>query len=127
MNAKSKISAALTKIRMKNPFLGTLALFVEHRLDETIPTACTDDRSIWYSPEFVEKCSLNEIGAVVLHELLHAALMHNARRGQRDPLLWNIAADIVVNDLIIRNTKFKLPQGAIIEKKYKDKSVEHIY
>ena len=80
MNAKSKISAALTKIRMNNPFLGTLALFVEHRLDEIIPTACTDDRSIWYNPEFVEKCSLNEIGAVVLHELLHAALMHNARR-----------------------------------------------
>ena len=120
MNAKSKISAALTKIRMKNPFLGTLALFVEHRLDETIPTACTDDRSIWYNPEFVEKCSLNEIGAVVLHELLHAALMHNARRGQRDPLLWNIAADIVVNGIVRQESWAKLPFSPIINEKLED-------
>ena len=127
MNAKSKISAALTKIRMKNPFLGTLALFVEHRLDETIPTACTDDRSIWYNPEFVEKCSLNEIGAVVLHELLHAALMHNARRGQRDPLLWNIAADIVVNGIVRQESWAKLPFNPIINEKLEELRVEEIY
>ncbi|MDC0309295.1 VWA-like domain-containing protein [bacterium] len=127
MNAKRKISAALTKIRMKNPFLGTLALFVEHRLDETIPTACTDDKNIWYNPKFVEDCSLNEIGAVVLHELLHAALMHNARRGERDPMLWNIAADIVVNGIVRQEAWARLPFNPIIDEKLEELRVEEVY
>ena len=63
----------------------------------------------------------------MLHEVLHMALLHVTRRQNRDPHIWNIAADIVVNDLIIRNTPFKLPDGAIIDKKYRDKSVEYIY
>ena len=32
-----------------------------------------------------------------------------------------------MNDLIIRNTKFKLPKGAIVDPSYSDKSVEYIY
>ena len=104
MNPKNKLTAALTKIRMKNPFLGTLGLFVEHHLDESIPTACTDDRTVWYNPRFVDDCSFNEIAGVVLHELLHAALMHNSRRGERGARLWNIAADIVVNGIVLQES-----------------------
>ena len=63
----------------------------------------------------------------MLQEVLHMALLHVTRRQNRDPHIWNIAADIVVNDLIIRNTPFKLPDGAIIDNKYRDKSVEYIY
>ena len=33
----------------------------------------------------------------------------------------------MVNDLITRNTSFKLPKGAIKEPKYADQSVEEIY
>ena len=56
------------------------------------------------------------------------ALLHVTRRQNRDPHIWNIAADIVVNDLIERNTSFKLlPQGAIIDTRFQDKSVEYIY
>ena len=55
------------------------------------------------------------------------ALLHVSRRESRDPYIWNIAADIVVNDLIKRNTSFKLPKGAIFDEKYRDKSVEYIY
>ena len=32
-----------------------------------------------------------------------------------------------MNDLIKRNTSFKLPKGAIFDEKYRDKSVEYIY
>ena len=63
----------------------------------------------------------------MLHEVLHMALLHVTRRQRRDPHIWNIAADIVVNDLILRNTSFKLPDGAIIDNKFQDKSVEYIY
>ena len=127
MNPKNKLTAALTKIRMKNPFLGTLGLFVEHRLDESIPTACTDDRTVWYNPRFVDDCSFNEIAGVVLHELLHAALMHNSRRGEREARLWNIAADIVVNGIVLQESWAKLPCRPVVDKKLEHLRVEEVY
>ena len=58
---------------------------------------------------------------------MHVALLHVPRIGSRDKKVWNIAADIVVNDLIIRNTSFDLPSGAILISGYEDMSVEEIY
>ncbi|MFN9979518.1 MAG: DUF2201 family putative metallopeptidase, partial [bacterium] len=37
---------------------------------------------------------------MLVHELLHAALLHSSRNGGRDPELWNVAADIVINGII---------------------------
>ena len=34
---------------------------------------------------------------VLAHEMLHAALRHGDRVGARDPYLWNVAADYVIN------------------------------
>ena len=49
------------------------------------------------------------------------------RINNRNPEVWNIAADIVVNDLIDLNTSFKLPEGAIRDKSFRKKSVEYVY
>ena len=127
MNRERKLTIALTKIRKVNPFLGTLCLHVEHRIDERIPTAGTDGRTIWYNPDFIDECRLDEIGGVVLHELLHAALLHNPRRGTRDPELWNIAADIVVNGIVLQESWVKLPFDPVIDRKHEHLRVEEIY
>ena len=55
------------------------------------------------------------------------ALLHITRRETRDLEIWNIAADIVVNNLVQENTSFKLPKKAIIDRTYRDNSVEQIY
>ena len=64
---------------------------------------------------------------ILLHEVLHMALLHITRRETRDLEIWNIAADIVVNNLVQENTSFKLPKKAIIDRTYRDNSVEQIY
>ena len=92
-----------------------------------IDTACTDGKDIFFNKLFLESLNSSEQNALMLHEVLHIALLHVQRRQSRDPMIWNIAADIVVNDLILRNTSFKLPKDAIINNSYKDKSVEYIY
>lgn len=38
---------------------------------------------------------------VMAHEFLHAGLRHTARRQGRDPWLWNVACDYVINDWLI--------------------------
>jgi predicted metal-dependent peptidase len=44
---------------------------------------------------------------------MHNALGHHARRGHRDKVRWNIAADLAVNPLLTE-AGFKLPVGACI-------------
>jgi len=121
------ISKCIIQVKRECHFFGALMLFAKIMPDKSIDTAATDGKQILVNEKFLDSLKSSEQNALLLHEVLHMALLHVTRRGQRDSYVWNIAADIVVNDLIVRNTKFKLPQGAIIEKKYKDKSVEHIY
>ena len=102
-------------------------LFASIKKSDHIDTAATDGKDIFFNENFLKNLKSSEQNALMLHEVLHMALLHVTRRQSRDPYVWNIAADIVVNDLILRNTKFKLPKGAIVDDQYSDKSVEYIY
>lgn len=124
---KDTISKCIIQVKRECAFFGALMLFAKILSDNSIETAATDGKKILVNEGFLNSLKSQEQNALILHEVLHMALLHVTRRGQRDPHIWNIAADIVVNDLILRNTKFKLPDGAIINSSYKDKSVEHIY
>ena len=121
------ISKCIIQVKRECHFFGALMLFATIYPDKSIDTAATDGKKIIVNEKFLASLTSSEQNALMLHEVLHMALLHVTRRGQRDPYIWNIAADIVVNDLITRNTKFQLPKGAIKEKKYMDKSVEFIY
>jgi predicted metal-dependent peptidase len=44
-----------------------------------------------------------EIEFVIAHEILHCVYDHLTRREDRDPKLYNIAADYVVNNLLVRD------------------------
>ncbi len=121
------ISKCKIQVRKECEFFGALMLFASIVKSESIETAATDGKDIFFNEKFLKNLNSSEQNALMLHEVLHMALLHVTRRQSRDPHIWNIAADIVVNDLIIRNTSFKLPKGAIIDKQYSDKSVEYIY
>lgn len=127
MNAEEKISACILRVRRKTPFFGALALFLEQVLDEHVPTACTDGREVRFNPHFVESLAPAELDAVMVHELLHAALLHIPRRRERDPLLWNVAADIVVNGIIRKQRGLHLPLNPCIDAGLENYEVEEVY
>lgn len=122
-----QISAAILQLRLHSPFFSTLALFAriipspEHR------TAATDGRDIYINPDFWRSLTSAERLGLLAHEVLHAALLHIPRRGQRDPLLWNVAADIVVNGAILAESGFALPQGHLRDQQLEQLSVEEVY
>lgn len=124
---EKRISAALLRLQIKSPFFATLALFTHFYVTETLPTAATDGKDIFINPEFARSLSSSELDGLVLHEVLHAALLHPTRRGQREPMLWNIAADIVVNGMIVEQGAFDLPAGGIREPELEHLSAEEIY
>ena len=127
MNFSEIISKTKLQVRRECQFFGALMLFASIQETTKLDTAATDRRDIFFNKKFLESLTSSEQNALMLHEVLHMALLHVQRRQSRDPYIWNIAADIVVNDLIQRNTSFKLPKGAIIDNAYRDKSVEYIY
>ncbi|MBB6052346.1 vWA domain-containing protein [Armatimonas rosea] len=123
---QDRLSGALLRLRARQPFFAALALFAGSALSDAVPTAATDGRRIFWNREFLAGLKSDEVDGVLLHEVLHAALLHVTRRGTRDPLLWNIAADIVVNGMV-EAAKLKLPAGAVREKKWEKLAVEEVY
>jgi predicted metal-dependent peptidase len=121
------ISASLIRLRTKSPFFATLALFARFIPTPHHETAATDGKDIFYSPEFLLSLPPAQLDGVLLHEVLHAALLHVPRRGVRDAILWNFAADIVINGIIMQQGAFELPAGGLRDKQLEHLSVEEIY
>ena len=121
------ISASLLRLRMKSPFFATLALFAQFRPTQLLDTAATDGKDIFFNPDFLQSLSTSQQDGLLLHEVLHAALLHVIRRGVRDPLVWNVAADIVVNGMISQQGCFELPPGGLRDTQLEHLSVEEIY
>jgi predicted metal-dependent peptidase len=121
------ISATRIRLRRHSPFFAALALFVDVHFTEQVTIAATDGRLLLFHPEGYGDLKPAERDAVFLHELLHAALLHPSRQGVRDPELFNIAADIVVNGIVASEENFALPYGAIRDTKLEHLSVEEIY
>ncbi|MBE9115129.1 hypothetical protein IQ249_04370 [Lusitaniella coriacea LEGE 07157] len=127
LDLNRRISASLLRLRVKSPFFATLALFVRFYPRATIPTAGTDGKDIFYNPDFLASLPPAQLDGVLLHEVLHAALLHVIRRGSRQRQLWNVAADIVVNGAIAEQNCFELPSGTIRDPQLEQFSVEEIY
>lgn len=72
--------------------------------------------------------TLEEWKFVLAHEYLHAGLQHHARRNGRDPYLWNIACDFVINGWLSEMQIGIMPHdGLMYDETLKDQSAEEIY
>ena len=126
MDAQMKMSRGSTRLVVKFPFYGSVCLRVNVKPDASVSTMCTDGKSILWSPDFVDTMDQEETVGVIAHEVLHIVLKHPLRRGNRDPLLWNIATDFAINQILV-DADFKLPEGALIDPQYKGLTAEAIY
>ena len=126
-DVSEKIAHSILRMRAHSPFFGTLALFANRQITECTPTAATDGRNLLFNPRFIDSLREEEIDGVMLHEILHAAMLHPQRRGDRDKRLWNIAADIVVNGIVNAESWARLPRGAVVDQALENYTVEEVY
>ena len=85
------------------PLLGALAAAftivetpdVSHRLGVSVAAVASEMKEIYVNP--AAALNFEEAKFVIAHELLHVGLRHEARRRGRDPHLWNVACDYVIN------------------------------
>ena len=72
--------------------------------------------------------TLEEWKFVLAHEYLHAGLQHHARRNGRDPYLWNVACDFVINSWLHEMQIGIMPlNGLMYDETLKNLSAEEIY
>ena len=126
MDAQMKVSRGSTRLVIKFPFYGSVCLRVNVKPDASVSTMATDGKSILWSPDWVDTIGQEETVGTLAHEVLHIILKHPLRRGSRDPLLWNIATDFAINQILV-DAGFKLPEGALIDPQYKGLTAEAIY
>ena len=125
-SVEARLSASMMRLRRASPFFATLAMHARFVETTDIPTAATDGHDVLFNPEFLGELTDPHLDGVMLHEVLHAALAHVHRRGRRDPRLWNVAADVVVNGLVLGNG-FELPEGHVRDTTREGLSVEEVY
>jgi len=125
ITAREKLTKARVQLLLSHPFFAALALRLQLE-EKTIKTMATDGRSIYYSPSFVDSLTPAELQGVLAHEVLHCALGHHCRRGDRTPTRWNHACDYAINPLLIENG-FELPAGGLLSPEFRGLSAEEIY
>ena len=121
------ISATRIRLRKLSPFFAALSLYAEIDFSNEIQLAATNGKKIIFNPIYYIQLPPSERDGVFLHELLHMALLHHLRRGVRDHYIFNIAADIVVNGMIVNEGNFKIPKYGIRDKDLEHLSVEEVY
>ncbi|HEY8980692.1 MAG TPA: hypothetical protein VIU15_14015 [Streptomyces sp.] len=64
---------------------------------------------------------------VLAHEMLHAALRHADRCGTRDPYLFNVACDYVINGWLREMRVGVMPEGSLYDAELAGLSAEEVY
>lgn len=127
-DASNKLTKAIINLIKKQPFYGSLALQLKRveSPDLKPATLATDGVHLFYHPDWVNSKDMDTNEAGAAHEIGHCALDHMARRGDRHPRKWNIAADHA-NNLMLQEAGFKIPADWYCDARYKGMPAEEIY
>ena len=116
---KQKYIKRLLKSRMRilseHGFYGLLLMHMSYSIDEGCPTAYTDGERIAFGPEFLDSLSDEELDFIMMHEIMHVVLKHCFRFHGGSSHQENVAADIVVNSLILQENGMDLKSITLSE------------
>lgn len=124
--AMDHLIAGRVGLLLDHYFFGRLAMHLKFVEKPEIPTLAVDGKHIFYNPDFVLSLSKPLTQSAIIHEIMHCVSEHMLRRNGRDPRVWNIAGDHVIN-LVIKDAGFQMGNGWLYDPKYRDMSTEHVY
>lgn len=125
-----RIIIARVGLLLRHPFFGNMATRLRIlAADDWLPTAAVDGRNLYFNTQFFNAMSNKEIEFVIAHEILHCVFDHLSRREERNPQLYNIAADYIVNNTLVRDRIGEKPKlvDCYQDFKYEGWSSEEVY
>ncbi len=120
------LSGSRLRLRGKSAFFATLLLHTDVQPSNEVALAATDGDRVYLNPLAAAGLSGTELDALLLHEVLHAALSHVQRRGPREKKRWNRAADLIVNGMV-EHAGLPPQKGAARDGHLETLSVEEVY
>lgn len=116
-------------------YSGVMMMGTTEVVDDANVTAYTDGVNKRYGRKFLETMCKDdkEVAGLVLHENLHISLrhmVHGMDMFKENRQLANMAADFVVNDIIMSlkdKNLAKLPEGGCYDPKYHNMSMREVY
>lgn len=125
---EDKLVQARVSLLIHQPFFGNMATrLILIRAEEWCDTAATDGRNFYYNPAFIESLTSRQLEFLFGHEVLHNCFEHLGRKEVRNHMLWNIACDYVVNQILIDNNIGKIIPDCLLDEKYKGWYAEQVY
>lgn len=106
---KAKACKILSECRqtllMRQPFIGTIAMSfnIKPTRDKRLETAATDGKNIYFDIDYLSRLTEDEIIFTLAHEIWHNVMCHFLREEGRDRSIWNIATDIEINELLVKD------------------------
>lgn len=117
MTIEQKFTLALNIVNDVRPFYYSMLSTVGNTPTNDIDTMGVSLNKLYWSPDFVAVLSAEEVAFVLMHETLHLAMSHNARKGDRYAQLWNVACDYFVNTTLLQELNIKEPgQTAVVSR-----------
>jgi predicted metal-dependent peptidase len=121
---------------VKTLFYTTILFSLKTKWDDTLQfDGCVDGQTLTLNPDRFILLSEPVRMFLVLHEILHVALNHITRMGNRMAMcsiggqqvtLWNVAGDYVIN-LMLQDSGHGVPKGGLIDTKFRGMSTEQVY
>ncbi len=114
------------RLLVRYPFFGSITAGARFIENEDILSSATDGRDIFYNPGYL--ASLSDEGKlfVLAHEVCHIAFDHVFRSAGKDPDLWDLATDAVVN-AYLESDGLPLTEGAVDMPEALDYDAESFY
>jgi len=125
--ALSLAEKAMNLVCVSLPHLSGLASAVQLLPDERINSAsiCASGRLL-FNPQWLTQMSLFDASFIMAHELMHLALKTHERSEGSEQAYYNIAHDLIINDILEQELEIPVPAGGIVQKGCSRYSAEEI-
>lgn len=115
-------------------WLGGVMCFGKWEVNDTMPTAATNGKDVYYGREFCQNLSEAELRFLILHETMHKAARHMQvykNLHKQDTQRCNAACDYWINGELIKQDGgrqyIKMIHGGLFNPKYYGKTVVEIF
>jgi predicted metal-dependent peptidase len=119
--------AKIAMMRSPNSaFICTVCFSLKIEWSDRVSTAATDGKRIIFNIGFWMALTPAEQLFLLLHETWHVCFMHMLRLKGRIHRVWNMAADYVINLMLVK-AGYQMPSMGLLDYKYDGMNAEQVY